>query len=436
MAVLRVAKIVGPLMELYLTFAIAGSAGWAITIGLSGFEWRYSTLLRAFLIIVLTGIGNLLVCIPMKWILIGQQKPGPVTNNSIFQESLDWMVDYHFFASLVLLDLVADNAVMINAFLWLLGLDIDMETKVWGEHFPPSKVDLITLKKSTLSFSHFDVKQDGEYKKIHIENTSIGHSVIIDGGVTIKSAQVNPLTHVTADIHGDLTTTGTRMPLSRRLAIDLATPFILAFLFLCLIPTFELFQLDFGTPSAGFPVVKMAVTLAVFCETQFFLHMLLHWITYPSQYFCGTQGQTKPWSMIMFAMYMTLHCRMGDLSLLPIFWGTPFFNWFLQGMGCNIEGRALFFGVRLYDLPLVTIKDKTIIDSCIVSGHSWIYDGVYFGPTTVAGVLHEGSFCLANTYLEDSSKETHPMQFVPPRLNGEEVNLKNLQSQSEDMEVV
>ncbi|CAB9525934.1 MSMEG_5435/MSMEI_5285 [Seminavis robusta] len=256
MAVLRVAKIVGPLMELYLTFVIAGSAGRAITIGLSGFEWRYATLLRAFLIIVLTGIGNLLVCIPMKWILIGQQKPGPVTNNSIFQESLDWMVDYHFFASLVLLDLVADNTVMINAFLWLLGLDIDMETKVWGEHFPPSKVDLITLKKSTLSFSHFDVKQDEEYKKIHIENTSIGHSVIIDGGVTIKSAQVNPLTHVTADIHGDLTTTGTRMPLSRRLAIDLATPFILAFLFLCLIPTFELFQLDFGTLLQGSQLSK------------------------------------------------------------------------------------------------------------------------------------------------------------------------------------
>ncbi|CAB9527997.1 Putative fatty-acid--CoA ligase FadD21 [Seminavis robusta] len=436
MAVLRIIKCIWPLMELYLTFAIAGSAGWAITIGLSGFEWRYATLLKAFLIIVLTGIGNLLVCIPMKWILIGHRKPGPVTNNSIFQKSLDWMVDYHFFASIVLLDLVADNAVMVNALLWLLGLDIDMESKVWTKFFPPSKVDLITLKKSTLSVTHFDVDQDGEYKKIHIENTSIGHSVIIDGGVTIKSAQINPLTHVTADIHGDLTTTGTRMPLSRRLVVDLATPLVIAILFLSLIPTFELFQLDYGTSSAGFLVVKVAVTLAVFCDTQFFLHMLLHWITYPSQYFCGTQGQTKPWSMIMFAIYMNLHRHLEDFSLLAIFWGTPFFNWFLQGMGCNVEGRALFFGVRLYDLPLVTIKDKTIIDSSIVSGHSWVYDGVYIGPTTVAGVLHEGSFCLANTYLEDSSKETHPMQFVPPRLNGEEVNLKNLQSQSEDMEVV
>eukprot|EP00797_Seminavis_robusta_P005916 Sro1398_g269260.1 Putative fatty-acid--CoA ligase FadD21 (1315) ;mRNA; f:11828-16087 len=368
MAVLRIIKCIWPLMELYLTFAIAGCVGWAIATGFSGFEWRYSTLLKAFLIIVPTGIGNLLVCIPMKWILIGHRKPGPVTNNSIFQKSLDWMVDYHFFASLVLLDLVAENAVMINGFLWLLGLDIDIQTKVWCVHFPPSKVDLITVTKSSLSVAHFDVKQDGEYKKIHIENTSIGHSVTIDGGVTIDSAQINPLTHVTANIQ----------------------------------------------------VVKMALALAVFCFSWFFLLVLLHWVTYPSQYFFGARGQTKPWSLAMFAIYMDLHCYLWDFSLLPIFWGTPFFNLFLRGMGCNVEGQALFFGIRLYDLPLVTIKDRTIIDSCIVSGHSWVYDGVYIGPTTVAGVLHEGSFCLANTYLEDSSKETHPMQFVPPRLNGGE----------------
>ncbi|CAB9504956.1 Putative fatty-acid--CoA ligase FadD21 [Seminavis robusta] len=402
MAVLRIAKIVGPLMELYLTFAIAGSAGWAITIGLSGFEWRYSALLKAFLVVVLTGIGNLLVCIPMKWILIGHRKPGPVSNNSIFQESLDWMVDYHFFVSLVLLDLVAENAVMINGFLWLLGLDIDIETKVWCVHFPPSKVDLITVTKSSLSVAHFDVKQDGKYKKIHIENTSIGHSVTIDGGVTIDSAQINPLTHVTANIQATM-------------------------LFFSIIPTYEFFQVDFYVPLVGFPVVKMALALAVFCFSWFFLLILLHWITYPSQYFCGAQGQTKPWFLAMFAIYMDLHCFLWDFSLLPIFWGTPFFNLFLRGMGCNVEGQALFFGIRLYDLPLVTIKDKTIIDSCIVSGHSWVVDGVYIGPTTVAGVLHEGSFCLANTYLLDSSKETHPMQFVPPRSNGEERNLKNPQ---------
>ncbi|CAB9504961.1 expressed unknown protein [Seminavis robusta] len=420
MAVLRVAKIVGPLMELYLTFVIAGSAGWAITIGLSELEWRYSTLLKAFLIIVLAGIGNLLVCIPMKWILIGHRKPGPVTDNSIFQESIDWMVDYHFYTSILLLDLVANNAVIVNAMLWLLGLDIDMESKVWTEYFPPSKVDLITVTKSSLSVAHFDVKQNGEYRKVHIENSSIGHSVTIDGGVTIDSAQVNPMTHVTANIHDALTSKGTRLPLSKRLVVDLATPLIATVLFFSIIPTYEFFQVDFFVPLVGFPVVKMALALAVFCFSWFFLLILLHWVTYPSHYFFGARGQTKPWSLAMFAIYMDLHCYLWDFSLLPIFWGTPFFNWFLRGMGCNVEGQAFFFGIRLYDFPLMTIKDKTIIDSCIVSGHSWVFDGVYIGPTTVAGVLHEGSFCLANTYLLDSSKETHPMQFVPPRSIGEE----------------
>ncbi|CAB9519444.1 Putative fatty-acid--CoA ligase FadD21 [Seminavis robusta] len=330
MAVLRIIKCVWPLMELCLTFAIAGSAGRAITTGSFGMEWRYATLLKAFLIIVLTGIGNLLVCIPMKWILIGHRKPGPVTKTSIVQESLDWVVDYHFFVSLVLLDLVAENAVIINGFLWLLGLDIDMETKVWGVHFPPSKVDLMCLKKSTLSLSHFDVKQDGEYKKIHIENTSIGHSVTIDGGVTIDSAQVNPLTHVTANIQGSLSSKGTRLPLSKRLVVDLATPSIATVLFFSLIPTYEFFQVDFFTPLSGFPIVKLALALVVFCFTWVLLLVFLQWLMFPSQSFLGRkEGQTKHWSIAMFAIYMNLQCYLWDLSLLPIFFGTHFFNWFL-----------------------------------------------------------------------------------------------------------
>ncbi|CAB9529233.1 MSMEG_5435/MSMEI_5285 [Seminavis robusta] len=416
MAVLRITKCIWPLMELYLTFAIAGSAGWATTAGSFGTEWRYSTLLKAFLIIVLTGIGNLLVCIPMKWILIGHRKPGPVTNNSIFQDSMDWIADYHFYVSLLLLDLVASNAVLVNVFLRCMGLDIDMESKVWSEFFPPSKVDLITINKSTLSVIHFDVKQDGEYKKIHIENTSIGLGVFVDGGTTVDSVQVHPMIHVKASIRGDLSSKGTRLPVSKRLVVDLATPLIATVLFFSLIPTYEFFRVDFYTPLSGFPVVKLALALVVFCFSWSLLLLFLQCLMFPRQTFWGQkEGQTKPWSLAMFAIYMDLHCYLWDLSLLPIFFGTPFFNWFLQGMGCNIEGQALFFGHRIYDLPLMTIKDKTIIDCCIVSGHAWDYDGVNVGPTSLAGVLHEGSFCLANTHLVDSQRECHPMQFVTTR---------------------
>ncbi|CAB9512691.1 Putative fatty-acid--CoA ligase FadD21 [Seminavis robusta] len=412
MTVLKITKCLWPFFDIYLTFDFAGFAAWAITTWLSGIEWRYSIELITFLIIALTGICNLLACIPLKWLLVGYRRSGPAT--SIYQESLDWIADYHFYTSIILLDLLAENSVMVNVLLWLMGLDIDMESKVWATHFPPSKVDMISIKKSTLSVTHFDVKQDDEYKKISVQNTSIGHSVIIDGGVTIDSAQVKPLTHVRTSIQGGLTTKGARLRLSQRLVVDLAVPLIMAGLFLSLIPTYEIMKMNFFVPVLGFQVVQVGVALAAYCLGWYFLLVLFHWLTYPSQYFCGTKGQTKPWSLAMFAIYMDLHCYLWDLSLLPIFFGTPFFNWFLRGMGCSVEGQALFFGIRIYDLPLITIKDRTIIDSSIVSGHSWVYEGVYIGPTTVAGVLHEGTFCLANTHLVDSGKESHPMQFVPP----------------------
>ena len=72
-------------------------------------------------------------------------------------------------------------------------------------------------------------------------------------------------------------------------------------------------------------------------------------------------------------------------------------------------------GNKLYDVPYLTILDKTVVDSSSLNGHSVVYGDVSLGPTIVKGILHEGTTCLGNSNLS-ANVETMPYHFVTPSL--------------------
>ena len=90
-------------------------------------------------------------------------------------------------------------------------------------------------------------------------------------------------------------------------------------------------------------------------------------------------------------MYITAAWSVQTWSLLPVLWGTPFFNAVARFLGAKFKGkgRVLYLGDQYYDLPYLTIDVETRKDWCIL-------DNAHRKP------LRGKSFCHLNivqTYL-------------------------------------
>lgn len=409
------AKVVWILVELYLSasFWMLGEA--AFGSAMRAWTWRYASLAQIVLLVCFSTIVGMIACIPMKWLFVGRRQPGSSTSD--LQELLHWCADYHFNIYNGLFKVVAENTVMTNLFLMALGMDIDWESKVWLFILPPSKVDLVTVKRSFVSTATFDVVQNGQAQRVVIEDASIGHSLVLVGGAAVRYTEVVPFSRVTGDLIGDAKkweeTHEKLYSVSRRLWVDVAVLPVTLCIAATFIPTYEFMSSNvFGTvvPGMSFPVLKLALGLMIHCATWYVCGVLLHWTLYVKEK-GGKSFQSQPWSPVLFAIYMTVMSEYWEHSFLALTWGTTFFNAVLVGMGARIKAPLWFFGKRFYDLPLIEINGPTIVDSSWANGHSVVGGKIELGECVISGVIHERSIFLANAHIApgNGEKEYGPM---------------------------
>jgi hypothetical protein len=127
---------------------------------------------------------------------------------------------------------------------------------------------------------------------------------------------------------------------------------------------------------------------------------------------CISPECTELWFPGLNWVYRTTSDTFQQWSFLQITYGSPIFNILACLMGVTFEGRALCFGSRLYDCPLTTIGDRTVLDHAIVGGQNIVYDHATFGPSGPEGLVHEQSFVMANSILEEKKKATGPWEAV------------------------
>lgn len=418
---LGAAKIMFIMVELYMSagFFLAAEAGFGRIV--RSWTWRYATLVRLVLLIAVSSMIGLLASVPIKWALVGRRRSG--SSKSDLQTLLYWIADYHFGIYISLFNIVAENTVMVNVLLMAMGMDIDLASKVWLFILPPSKVDLISVKRSFVSAATFDVMQTGKAEPITIQDSSVGHSTYFAGGTAVRHTEIIPFSRVTEDVLGDAKKWESQKSLptiSGRLLVDLAVIPVVVMMTVSLIPTYEFVQSDLlGSlvPALGFPVLQVALGLFVHGLTWYFVCVLLHRAVYLGSR-NGKGGHSAPWSNALFAVYMQLMCEFWELSFFAISWGTPFVNAALVGLGVEInDGPVWYFGRRFYDAPMIVVNGRTIVDSSWVNGHFVVNGKIEFGKCVISGVLHEGTVCLAHTHMQSSNGqgEVGPIHFVSPK---------------------
>lgn len=171
--------------------------------------------------------------------------------------------------------------------------------------------------------------------------------------------------------------------------------------FVSTIPTYELWVSALRPTSVLESVPVLALALAVQTLSWLFLLLILQLATFG----CSRQ-QTSPWSHSLYVVFHSATCAIQRWSFLSILWGSPAFNYIAKGLGARYKGRVLCLGYIIYDFPYITFSDRTIVDEALITGHFGIYGNITLGPTLVSGILHQGSFAMANAIM--SEKETCP----------------------------
>jgi hypothetical protein len=289
-----------------------------------------------------------------------------------------------------------------------LGMDIDLRSHVLFFFCPPSKVDLLSVRRSFFSVTHFEPsQQENQYRDIKIADSSFGHSVILKGGARVNSAQIAPCSTVSGRIDGKLGHDSTHV--SPAFSCDIMSLFLVIIIFWSTVPAYELFQFDVGDPlNIGFSVAKFALVL--FVQTMAWL--VLFWLLQRVILRQNEQGKWQARSRGLYDVYMTVTFFLIERwTLLTLAYGTPLVNGYFKCLGAKFEGRMVYFANSSYDFPLLTFADRTIVDRCVVSGHSVTGTGIELGPSKCAGTLHEGVVVLAHTDLT-GVEETGPCRFV------------------------
>jgi acyl-CoA synthetase (AMP-forming)/AMP-acid ligase II len=394
-------KVVWLVLELYMSMSFLLCGNWLLLGRLpSGF--RYTPLLHWFLLVLInTGLG-VLTCIILKWTLIGKKKPG-FHESSVLSRWAEWCVDYHFYLSLIILDSFAENSRLMNLYKQALGMDIDLSSHAWAAFCPPSKVDLVSVKRSFLSAITFDVEQDGEYRTIEIVDSSCGYDVVLLGGTKVSGAQIAPFSLLDRPVKGNLP------PLDSIMNRDLGSLALLAIGFISLIPAYELFGVEFPN-IVGFSILKIAGVFAVQTLVWLALFACLQHLVIARN---SGDGQWKATSYSLYSIYMTTsYYWIHKWSLFHLVWGSPLQNLYYSVLGAKLTGHCIFFSVSMYDFPALSV-DNAVVDHGIISGHSVAAGKLEIGPATITGVFHERSVVLAHTDLTGNT-ETGPYRFVPP----------------------
>jgi len=408
-------KLFAILVELYF-FSACTHLGQRILEGRLPARFRYTVLLYWFIILLFTSIVSILTCIFLKWVLIGKKRPGHAPSH-LWAVFVDWFVDYHFGLSLTFFDIFFENSKLVNVYLIALGMDVDFASHIWAIHFPPSKLDLISIRCTFFSTVHLDVKDEGELKKTEVRNSSVGYSVVVKAGTKIDYSQVPPLSIVKGTLNG-LKSDVTKNPTSY--LTDVWYVFFGIFIISSLIVAYELSQYNAGDPAGlGYSVAKLALVFVSQMATWLCLYALLQRVILTK----SSQDGWQPRSQGMYEAYITItYFLVWRYSLLILLYGTPYINFYLRCLGAKVEGRMYYFAVSSYDYPLLTFRNRTVVDASVVSGHAVDMHGLHLGASIVAGVLHSGVSIMANTDTT-GSKELGPSRFVLPNSKNHDKSL-------------
>jgi hypothetical protein len=281
-----------------------------------------------------------------------------------------------------------------------------MDSKVYLDSFPPSKMDLIHIRRSFVAGATFDVAKYSAYYTTYIQDSSIGESAHVNAGLDIHSAVIPPVSLVSA-----------RTQLPKLAKSELSLPefswgkevvvtFVYLLVVLCLQTTWYagyLFWAFFDKQVPGWCVMFF---LAGALGIQSTLWMIFILVFQSITYLGVSEDHPIPWSSAIYSVYLSSSAQFQTWSAVTILWGTQLFNDVARIFGASIEGRALYFGNRMYDGPFLTVSNRTVSDGSQLCGHSTVYEHVKLGPTRVAGLLHEGTLVIANSRI--TAKETGP----------------------------
>jgi len=397
--VLEIVKLVWLLMELYIFFGLFFVPNIAWSAVISTTNCRYGDLLHWFAVVMTQSVMSIVVSIALKWILIGRRDPAE--KETMWSRGVDWICDFHFTSSIMIL-YTLNNSKAWNIVLMLHGLDVDFATGVIGVLcYPPSKVDSIKLRKSFVSI-FLDIGREEGKGKTEIIESSIGMSAAIDPGVKVVRSTVRPFVHVKEDLHDDRTFDPAPYPLWKWVARDIFYLIEMVSVPWTFIPLYELMMAFPTGASLGIQVLGVAFAILLQCVVWTCYLRLLQFVAYSLP---DTSARTP-----LLHTLSSYEWTVQTYGLWCLLFGTPFFGKVLQVFGSTVEGRLLFFGEVVQDIPLLSFADKTIVDNSIVTGHHQVYSVMTLRSTSVGGVVHAGSRLFGGACVE-SNQEHGPLKF-------------------------
>jgi acyl-CoA synthetase (AMP-forming)/AMP-acid ligase II len=408
---LGILKLMWLVVELYIFFAMV-LCGELLLDGRLPSDWRYTPLCYWVLIIAQSMVYNVAVSIVLKWILIGRRKPGPFAD-SVLRTVADWIVDYHHGIGTFVLHELSSNSRVWNLVQRLYGVDIDMHSRT-NELIPPSQADLISIKRSFVSTVFFNNKLNGEYKRTDINESSIGWGVRVGASVELTRTVVPPIRYVTESTVRE--TVDERYSSQSFLSL-LWSEGILLLLYLVLfsmvllsmVPSYELWMNVIQPASVWIAVPTLAMLLA----TQTISSLVLFYVlSLAGLGWTSFKGHSKPWNKAFYGVYHSYNWCVQNFTMMSVLWGTPLFGFVLNLLGANVEGRFLFFGSYLFEIPYLSVADRTVSDGAKLVGHSSVYSNITLGPVRVSGILHENTLAMANSTVSAGCKESGPWRYI------------------------
>jgi len=387
---LECTKISWLLAELYL-FYCGTFLGQILFNGRLPSNWRLTPLLYWVLIIATSCVFSIVLSIGLKWLLIGRRRPGQILSRSVFRFAAEWIVDYHFRVNAALLASIAYSTIW-NVIAKLHGMDIDLSSRFYWACFSPSNMDLIRVRSSFISASTFETVDRSENKCMEtiIDESSIARNVHVNPGVSITRSVIRPMTTVSESVMKQ-----EQVPskyafkglVVRRVSMEVCF-IIFAGLVVCsFIPAYKVFRTIEATES-GVSMAVPALMSALLVQTATWAVLVR--LLQETQVVFGLLP--TPYIPLYYVYVLASH-SFARWSMLPLLWGTRYFNLVARFLGVSFEAdsRLLYFGERLDDFFVQTIGANTIIDGGQVFGHTVVYNNFFFGPNRVAGVLHEGT---------------------------------------------
>lgn len=382
-------------------------------------KWRYSAVLMWCSLLLWFALTSIITSALLKWILVGKRRSEATTTlrshhsvhvhkTTLREEICHWAADWHYSNALQFFFITACGGGRIwNMILKLHGMDIDLESHlVTPDPIKPSKLDLVSIKKSFVSLTLFEVESNNRLNKIKVKESTIGYGCKVaadDGDVNISKAALFPFTRVLNDFNGgnnwtrNVETFGILGLYAK--AIFYYVFIVLGGIFCSLLPSYELWNKCWTSGNIWIAIPLVVATLVLHVITLATILRLLQPFALRAE-----KDSSQATNIPMYLSCMRLSYFLKALSVpLVIFRGSPPYNLLLRLLGVKIRGPAIVIDQAIYEYSKITIEKYTIIDSSHVNGHYAEFDRLILGKSTLCGIVNQGTFVACGNTFENES---------------------------------